>query len=149
MLLVLQIVGCYKYLAETSDGQTILVKFVRQYCPELYDICAASGHAPTLLAYERLPGRWYGESLDTAGRQISLASWGTSSTPVFENVEAAVRTTNKSRCTSNAGRKICNSYFQNFMIEAWSMAIYATRASSKLVDCLISVLKPYSMSLRL
>jgi hypothetical protein len=54
---------------------------------------------------------------------------------VFENVEAAVRTTNKSRCTSNAGGKICNSSFQNFMFEAWFMAIYATRASSKLVDC--------------
>jgi hypothetical protein len=33
-LLIIQIVGCYKYLAETSDGETILVKFVRQYFPD-------------------------------------------------------------------------------------------------------------------
>jgi serine/threonine protein kinase len=49
------------YLAETSDGKTILVKFVRQYCHELHDICASSGHAPALLGYERLPGSWYVE----------------------------------------------------------------------------------------
>jgi len=51
-------------LAETDDGQTILVKFTRQYCPELHEICAASGHAPFLLAYEPLPGGWYGVGME-------------------------------------------------------------------------------------
>ena len=52
------------YLATTGGGQTILVKFVRQYCPELHGICALSGHAPSLLAYERLPGSWYGVAME-------------------------------------------------------------------------------------
>jgi hypothetical protein len=46
----------FLYLAEKSDGQTILVKFVRRYCSELHSFCAALGYAPALLAYERLPG---------------------------------------------------------------------------------------------
>jgi len=52
------------YLATIRGGQTILVKFVRQYCPELHGICALSGHAPALLAYERLPGGWYGIAME-------------------------------------------------------------------------------------
>ncbi|KAN0085274.1 hypothetical protein V8E54_001741 [Elaphomyces granulatus] len=43
------------YLAETSNDQIIMVKFVRRYCLAS-GICAASGHAPILFAYERLPG---------------------------------------------------------------------------------------------
>jgi len=37
------------YLAKTDGGQTILVEFVRQYCPELHGICALPGHAPPYL----------------------------------------------------------------------------------------------------
>ncbi|KIM52791.1 hypothetical protein SCLCIDRAFT_61473, partial [Scleroderma citrinum Foug A] len=51
-------------LARTGGGQTNLVKFVRQYYPELHGICAISGHAPALLAYERLPGGWYGVAME-------------------------------------------------------------------------------------
>jgi len=52
------------YVATIHDEESILVKFVRQYCPELHDICALSGHAPALLAYERLPGGWYGVAME-------------------------------------------------------------------------------------
>ena len=53
-------------------GQTILVKFVRQYCPELHGICAMSGHAPALLAYEHLPGGWYGVAMEYAAGAVPI-----------------------------------------------------------------------------
>ncbi|TFK76225.1 hypothetical protein BDN72DRAFT_830767 [Pluteus cervinus] len=58
----------FLYRAETKEtpGSPILVKFVPQYCPQLHDICAASGHAPALLAYERLPGGLYGVAMEDA-----------------------------------------------------------------------------------
>jgi serine/threonine protein kinase len=48
------------YVAETPgpDKQLVLVKFVRRYSIELHQICANSGHAPRILAFERLPGGW-------------------------------------------------------------------------------------------
>jgi hypothetical protein len=46
------------YFAETEDSQTILVKFVRQYSVSLHAFCSDSGHAPHILAYEKLPGGW-------------------------------------------------------------------------------------------
>jgi hypothetical protein len=52
------------YLAQTNDGETILVKFVRRYCPDLHALCSDFGYAPTLLAYERLPGGWYGVAME-------------------------------------------------------------------------------------
>ncbi|KAN0086602.1 hypothetical protein V8E54_000290 [Elaphomyces granulatus] len=64
--------GRLLYIAETSDGQTIVVKFVRQYCPELYDICAVSDHAPSLLAYQRLPGGWYGVGMEYVASAIPI-----------------------------------------------------------------------------
>jgi serine/threonine protein kinase len=36
----------------------ICIKFVRRYSPEAHRFCAARGHAPKLIAYERLPGGW-------------------------------------------------------------------------------------------
>ena len=66
------------YLAE-SNGQNILVKFVRRYCPELHSICAELGHAPSLLAYERLPTkraynyREYG-TISNTHRRLSIQS---------------------------------------------------------------------------
>jgi serine/threonine protein kinase len=59
------------YLAE-SNGQNILVKFVRRYCPELHSICAELGHAPSLLAYERLPGGWYGVAMEYLEDAVSI-----------------------------------------------------------------------------
>jgi len=64
------------YLAETGDGKTILVKFVRQYCPELHDICASSGHAPALLGYERLPGSWYGVAMEYMANAVPITLHG-------------------------------------------------------------------------
>jgi tRNA A-37 threonylcarbamoyl transferase component Bud32 len=49
---------------KASDDKTILMKFVRHYCIELHDICASSRYAPTLLAFERLPGSWYGVMME-------------------------------------------------------------------------------------
>jgi hypothetical protein len=60
------------YLAETGDGKSILVKFVRQYCSELHEICAASGHAPALLGYERLPGGWYGIAMEYVANAVPI-----------------------------------------------------------------------------
>jgi serine/threonine protein kinase len=45
----------------TVDDETqnkICIKFVRRYSPEAHCFCASSGHAPKLIAYERLPGGW-------------------------------------------------------------------------------------------
>jgi tRNA A-37 threonylcarbamoyl transferase component Bud32 len=42
-----------------ADKQLVLVKFVRRYSIELHEICAKSGHAPPIFAFERLPGGWF------------------------------------------------------------------------------------------
>jgi hypothetical protein len=60
------------YLAKAYDEKTILVKFVRHYCLELHDICASSGHAPTLLAYERLPGGWHGVAMEYVADAVPI-----------------------------------------------------------------------------
>ena len=60
------------YLAKASDDKTILVKFVRHYCIELHDICASSGHAPALLAFERLPGGWYGVAMEYVADAVPI-----------------------------------------------------------------------------
>jgi hypothetical protein len=48
------------YIAETPgpNKQLVVVKFARKYSIELHDCCARLGHAPTILAFERLPGGW-------------------------------------------------------------------------------------------
>ncbi|KAH9991295.1 hypothetical protein BJV77DRAFT_1068425 [Russula vinacea] len=38
--------------------QEVLVKFTRQYCPELHSFCAERHHAPKLLGYGTVPGGW-------------------------------------------------------------------------------------------
>jgi serine/threonine protein kinase len=72
------------YLASTTDPkpQVIVLKFSRQYGVGLHQFCASMGHAPELLAFEKLPGGWYGiamEYLPSAERLLesrSLADYG-------------------------------------------------------------------------
>jgi len=45
------------YTAKIQD-RLVLVKFTRQYCPELHFFCAERGHAPKLLGYGTVPGGW-------------------------------------------------------------------------------------------
>lgn len=54
------------YLAKTPDPdpQVILVKFARQYSKDLHQFCASIGHAPQLLAFETLPGGWFGIAME-------------------------------------------------------------------------------------
>ncbi|KIM86156.1 hypothetical protein PILCRDRAFT_65550, partial [Piloderma croceum F 1598] len=39
-----------------ADKQLVLIKFARRYSIELHEFCANSGHAPPILAFERLLG---------------------------------------------------------------------------------------------
>ena len=55
--------GRFLYLAET-ESQTILVKFSRMYSKELHEFCAARNYAPRLLAFEKLPGGWFGIAME-------------------------------------------------------------------------------------
>ena len=67
------------YVAVTPDDKLVLIKFVRQYSIELHHFCAKSGHAPQILAFERLPGGWYAVAMEfiesgfpiTASPQVS------------------------------------------------------------------------------
>lgn len=56
------------YMAEAptdaDDYSMILVKFSRTYCVDLHDYCSKAGHAPKLLAFEELPGGWYGIAME-------------------------------------------------------------------------------------
>ena len=54
------------YLASTTDPnpQEILLKFSRQYGRELHQFCTSINHAPKLLAFERLPGGWFGIAME-------------------------------------------------------------------------------------
>ncbi|KAI5982877.1 hypothetical protein EDD15DRAFT_2377107 [Pisolithus albus] len=54
----------FLYVAETQQGQPILVKFSRSYSIRLHGICARLGHAPHILAFERLPGGWYAVAME-------------------------------------------------------------------------------------
>ena len=49
------------YIAEvdSEDKQIIVVKFVRSYSLELHALCTQRGHAPNILAFEKLPGGWF------------------------------------------------------------------------------------------
>ena len=64
--------GRLLYLVETNDGQIIVAKFVRQYCPELHDIWATSDRAPSLLAYQRLPGGWYSVGMEYVASAVPI-----------------------------------------------------------------------------
>src|ERR1700720_3897021 len=54
----------FLYPARTNDAKTkdetdvVVVKFTRQYCPELHSFCAKQGRAPKLLGYGTVPGGW-------------------------------------------------------------------------------------------
>ncbi len=53
------------YLADTSGAEgTILVKFTKKYGMDLHLFCASMGFAPKLLAFERLPGGWFGVAME-------------------------------------------------------------------------------------
>jgi len=47
----------FLYVAKMQD-RLVLVKFTRQYCPDLHFFCAERGHAPKLLGYGTVPGEW-------------------------------------------------------------------------------------------
>jgi len=47
------------FFGKTNCGVPICIKFVRRYSPEVHRFCARKGHAPELIAYEKLPGAWY------------------------------------------------------------------------------------------
>jgi serine/threonine protein kinase len=56
----------FLYLASTTDPnpQVILVKFSRQYSKDLHQFCTSVNHAPELLAFEVLPGGWFGIGME-------------------------------------------------------------------------------------
>lgn len=60
------------YLATTDNNQQILIKFSRQYGKELHEFCASMTYAPELLAFERLPGGWFGVAMEyfPSGKRI-------------------------------------------------------------------------------
>jgi serine/threonine protein kinase len=62
------------YVAKTPgvNKQAILIKFARWYSIELHDFCAKSGHAPPILAFERLPGGWYAVAMEYIESGITI-----------------------------------------------------------------------------
>ena len=65
------------YKAEIKGSErVILVKFARQYSPELHEICAQAGHAPALLAYQCLPGGWHGVAMDFEVDAVPITDHG-------------------------------------------------------------------------
>ncbi|KAH8986309.1 hypothetical protein EDB92DRAFT_1879504 [Lactarius akahatsu] len=52
------------YIAKTSDGEEIIVKFTRQYSIKLHNFCAERGHAPTIRGFGTIPGGWYVIAMD-------------------------------------------------------------------------------------
>jgi len=46
------------YIAETSNGRNIVLKFTRRYSIELHLFCAERGRGPNILGFKRLPGDW-------------------------------------------------------------------------------------------
>jgi serine/threonine protein kinase len=53
------------YIAEMgADKQLVLIKFARWHSIELHRFCAKSGHAPQILAFERLPGGWFAVAME-------------------------------------------------------------------------------------
>ena len=52
------------YLATTDKNQQVLIKFSRRYGKELHEFCASIKRAPELLAFEKLPGGWFGVAME-------------------------------------------------------------------------------------
>ncbi|KAL4062723.1 hypothetical protein V8B97DRAFT_2026677 [Scleroderma yunnanense] len=44
---------------KTNPKRRICIKFVMRYSPDAHRFCASKGHAPELIAFEKLPGGWY------------------------------------------------------------------------------------------
>ena len=47
------------YLATTTEGATVLVKFTRRYSASAHQFCAEAGVAPKLIGLQSLPAGWY------------------------------------------------------------------------------------------
>jgi hypothetical protein len=47
------------FLATTTAGATVLVKFTRQYSAEVHQFCAEAGEAPRLIGFRSLPTGWH------------------------------------------------------------------------------------------
>lgn len=54
----------FLYLATTDHDRNILLKFSKRYSKDLHEFCASIDHAPELLAFERLPGGWFGVAME-------------------------------------------------------------------------------------
>jgi serine/threonine protein kinase len=52
------------YIAETSGGRRIIVKFMRTYSIELHSFCVQHGHAPAILGFQQLPGGWLAVAME-------------------------------------------------------------------------------------
>ena len=56
----------FLYLAKVlnTDSMPILVKFSKKYGKEVHEFCALRNYAPQLLAFEELPGGWFGIAME-------------------------------------------------------------------------------------
>jgi hypothetical protein len=62
------------FVASTTSDTLIIIKFTRRYCAELHALCAKLGRAPQLLAFERLPGGWFGVAMEYILTAVPLRS---------------------------------------------------------------------------
>ncbi|KAF8622261.1 hypothetical protein AX15_007155 [Amanita polypyramis BW_CC] len=62
------------FIASTTNDMLIIIKFTRRYCAELHALCAKLGRAPQLLAFEHLPGGWYGVAMEYILTAVPLQS---------------------------------------------------------------------------
>lgn len=51
-------------ISTSGEHQRLFVKFTQKYGKELHLFCAKKNRAPKLLAFERLPGNWYGVAME-------------------------------------------------------------------------------------
>ncbi|KAI0036087.1 hypothetical protein K488DRAFT_42040, partial [Vararia minispora EC-137] len=61
------------YVAQ-MDNRAIIVRFTQTYSCDVHAFCATRGHAPNLLAYERLPGGWIGIAMEFVNNPTRLAA---------------------------------------------------------------------------
>ena len=59
------------YVAQTKS-ETILVKFSRTYGKELHQFCATRNYVPKLLAFEKLPGGWFGIAMEYLSEAVRV-----------------------------------------------------------------------------
>ncbi|KAI6042779.1 hypothetical protein EDC04DRAFT_2891623 [Pisolithus marmoratus] len=71
--------GRYLYIAETTGGKQIMVKFTRHYSCDLHMFCADRGCAPALFGFQRLPGGFYGIAMELIQSAVPI-----SQTPYIE-----------------------------------------------------------------